>query len=217
MRHHYGQIEIKANGVDHAVVGKASLEATMYSVDLTDASWLIGPTPKLPVGKLESRIIIDSTHLGRFMGIPDLLVEAPPKETNNATGGTTESGISGNHGLVFTGTPKAADFDKRVSVVGGPVDRRPETRPRWCSPRPACSPGRAPPTSRCPRTRRHAVLAAFTHQPARPEAAVRRRADQRGRPRLRRHHRGHHRGSNHHARRVQTVMSPSLRRDRSPC
>ena len=68
------------------------------------------------MGKVESRIIIDSTHLGRFMGINDLLVEAPPKETNDATGGTTESGISSNIGLVFTGTPKAAGFNKRVSV-----------------------------------------------------------------------------------------------------
>jgi hypothetical protein len=52
-------------------------------------------------------------------------VEAPAKETNTATGGTTESGISGSKGLVFTGTPKAADFDERVSVsvdlsVAGP-------------------------------------------------------------------------------------------------
>ncbi|MFY1621437.1 LmeA family phospholipid-binding protein, partial [Micromonospora sp. WMMD736] len=30
--------------------------------------------------------------------------------------GTTESGISSNRGLVFTGTPDAADFDERVSV-----------------------------------------------------------------------------------------------------
>ena len=40
-------------------------------------SWLVAPDATLPVGKVESRIIIDSTHVGRFMGIPDLLVEAP--------------------------------------------------------------------------------------------------------------------------------------------
>lgn len=116
MRHHYRQLEIKATAVDRPVIGKATLEATMHSIDLTDASWLIRPDAKLPVGKLESRIIIDSLHLGRYMGIRDLIVEAPPQETNNATGGTTESGISGSHGLVFTGTPRAAHFDKRVSV-----------------------------------------------------------------------------------------------------
>jgi hypothetical protein len=54
--------------------------------------------------------------LGRYLGIGDLMVEAPPAETNDATGGTTESGISGNHGLVFSGTPKSADFSHRVSV-----------------------------------------------------------------------------------------------------
>jgi hypothetical protein len=117
MRHHYDEVEIRASGVDHAVVGKASLEATLHSIDLTQASWLVRPDAKLPVGKVESRIIIDSTHVGRFMGINDLLVEAPSKETNDATGGTTESGISSNRGLVFTGTPKAANYDKKVSVA----------------------------------------------------------------------------------------------------
>jgi hypothetical protein len=116
MRDHYDQLEIKANAVDHAMVDKATLEATMYSIDLTYASWLIRPDAKLPVGRLESRIIIDSTHLGRYMGISDLMVEAPPKETNTATGGITASGISDSHGLVFSGTPHSAGFEHRVSV-----------------------------------------------------------------------------------------------------
>ncbi len=113
---HYEEVEIKANAVDHAMVGKATLEATMHSVGLAHTSWLVSPQAKLPVGKLESRIIIDSVHLGRYLGISDLMVEAPAEDTNDATGGTTESGISGSHGLVFTGTPKSANFDKRVSV-----------------------------------------------------------------------------------------------------
>jgi hypothetical protein len=117
MRHRYEDLEIKATAVDRPVIDKATLEATMHSIDLTDASWLIRPAAKLPVGKLESRIIIDSRHLGHYLGIRDLIVEAPSKDTNNATGGTTESGISGSHGLVFTGTPLAAHFTKRVSVA----------------------------------------------------------------------------------------------------
>src|SRR6202023_1535790 len=90
--------------------------ANIDSVDLTYASWLIRPDAKLPVGRLESCIIIDSVHLGRYLGITDLMVEAPPKETNTATGGVTASGISDSHGLVFSGTPKSAGFDRRVSV-----------------------------------------------------------------------------------------------------
>lgn len=116
LRGNYNQLEIKANAVSHAMTGKATLEATMYSVDLAQASWLIAPDAKLAVRKLESRIIIDSTHLGRYLNISDLMVEAPPKETNTPTGGITASGISGSHGLVFTGTPKSAGFDHRVSV-----------------------------------------------------------------------------------------------------
>jgi hypothetical protein len=115
-RRHYDEVEIKASGVDHGVVGKASLEATMHSVGLPD-SWLIRPGSTLTVGKLESRIIIDSTHMGRYMGIPDLLIEAPTRETEDSTGGTTESGISSNTGLVFTGTPDKAGFHERVSIA----------------------------------------------------------------------------------------------------
>lgn len=113
----YAEIEIRANGVDHPVVGTASFEATLHSIDLATTSWLIGPDAKLPVGKAESRIRIDSTHLGRYMGIPDLLVEAPTRESNDATGGTTESGISSNRGVVFTGTPKKAGFAEKVSIA----------------------------------------------------------------------------------------------------
>ncbi|HEX9832664.1 MAG TPA: mannan chain length control protein LmeA, partial [Mycobacterium sp.] len=114
---HYDEVEIRAAGVSHPVVGKAALEATLHSIDIMDSSWLVSPEARLSVGKAESRIIIDSTHVGRFMGIPDLLVEAPTRESNDATGGTTESGISSNRGLVFTGTPESAGYDKKVSIA----------------------------------------------------------------------------------------------------
>ncbi|MHC9294456.1 mannan chain length control protein LmeA [Mycobacterium sp. LTG2003] len=115
--HQYKEIEIRAGAVEHPVVGKASLEATLHDIDITESSWLIRPDAPMRVSKAESRIIIDSTHVGRFMGIEDLLVEAPSRETNDATGGTTESGISSNKGLVFTGTPRASGLDERVSVA----------------------------------------------------------------------------------------------------
>lgn len=115
--HRYNEIEIRANGVDHPVAEKVSLEATLHDVDITEASWLIREDAPLPVAEAESRIIIDSTHVGRYMGIDDLLVEAPSRDTNDATGGTTESGISGSKGLVFTGTPRQAGLDKPVSVT----------------------------------------------------------------------------------------------------
>jgi hypothetical protein len=116
MRQHYDEVEIKANDVEHPLVGRAALEATMHSVDLTDDSWLIRPDAVLPVGQLESRIIIDSRHLGQYLGIKDLMVEAPSPDTNGIPGDTTESGISDSHGLVFTGTPTVAGLTKPVSI-----------------------------------------------------------------------------------------------------
>jgi len=117
MHHHYDEVEIKATGVDQAIVGKASLEATLHSIDLGPVPWLVPPDATFAVEKVESRIILDSTHVGRYMGIPDLLVEAPARETNDSTGGTTESGISSNRGVVFTGTPREAGFDQKVSIA----------------------------------------------------------------------------------------------------
>lgn len=116
-RHRYDELEIKAVGVNHPVVGTVTLEATMHEIGLTQASWLMRPDADLPLGKLESRIIIDSRRVGAFIGIKDLSIEAPAEDTNDATGGTTESGISGSEGLVLTGTPIAAGFDKLVSVT----------------------------------------------------------------------------------------------------
>lgn len=161
MRQHYDELEIKAGAVDRPLVGKATLEATMHSIDLTDASWLIRPNAKLPVGKLESRIIIDSLHLGRYMGIRDLMVEAPQQETNDATGGTTESGISGSHGLVFTGTPKSAHFDKRVSVAMDLSMAGPDQTTLVFTPTGVLT-GPDTANQKVPDDKRAAVLAAFT-------------------------------------------------------
>lgn len=114
---HYHELEIKAGGVPQTVAGQVTLEATMHDIDLSQASWLLRPDADLPVGELESRIIIDSRRVGGFIGIRDLIIEAPAADTNDSTGGTTESGISGNKGLVFTGTPTTAGLDKPVSVT----------------------------------------------------------------------------------------------------
>lgn len=112
----FNEVEIRAGGVEHPVVGKVSLEATMHSVDIAETSWLINPEAKLPIKELEGRIIVDSTHVGRFMDVKDLLVEAPQVDTNDPTGGTTESGISSSTGVVFTGTPTGSGVAERVSV-----------------------------------------------------------------------------------------------------
>ena len=159
--HRYQEVEIRAGGVDHAIVGKASIEATLHAVDTTQSSWLVDPTATLPVGKLESRIIVDSTHVGRFMGIKDLLVEAPPKETNDATGGTTESGISGAQGLVFTGTPSAAGLDERVSAsVDLSMTGEDQTTLVFTATDVLTGPGTA--DQQVPDDQKAAVLAAFT-------------------------------------------------------
>lgn len=117
MRHRYDELEIKAVGVRHPVVDRVGLEATMHDIGLRDASWLMRPDADLPMSLLESRIIMDSRRLGAFIGVKDLNVQAPAEDTDDPTGGTTESGISQGRGLVFTGTPTKAGFNREVSVT----------------------------------------------------------------------------------------------------
>ena len=129
------------------------------------------------------------------------MVEAPPQETNDATGGTTESGISGNHGLVFTGTPKSAQFDKRVSVsVDLSMAGEDETTLVFTPTGVLTGPDTA--NQKVPDDKRDAVLAAFAGRLPDQTASVRVGADEPGRPRLGRDHRGHHYGINHRPRRV---------------
>ena len=191
----------KASAVEHPVIGKATLEATMHSVDLADSSWLIRPNAKLPIGELESRIIIDSRHLGRYLGIRDLLVEAPAKDTNDASGGTTKSGISGNRGLVFSGTPIAAHFEKRVSVAIDLSMAGEDDTTLVFAPTDVLTANQRPPTTsvtRCwPRSQASC--------PTRNCRSVSRQ--QPGRTGFGRDHRGHHDGINDHPRRVQSGMS----------
>ena len=58
LRHEYGELEIKAGGVEHPVVGNVTLESTMHQIGLPQASWLMRPDAVLPVGMLESLSLI---------------------------------------------------------------------------------------------------------------------------------------------------------------
>jgi hypothetical protein len=161
VRHRYREVEIKAALVERPVLGKATLEATFHDLDLSEASWLVRPRALLPVGKLESRIIIDSVHLGRYMHITDLTVDSPPRDANDATGGTTESGISSSVGLIFTGTPKSAGFDQKVSVsvdlsMAGPANTTLVVRATGITTRPGTA------KRDVPENKLSAVLAAFS-------------------------------------------------------
>ena len=176
----------------------------MYSIDIADTSWLIGPQAKLPVGKLESLVSSTPPMSGGSWASPTC--SSRRRRGRPTTPGGTPIGHLQQPGLVFTGTPKA-DYNKKVSIavdlsIAGPdqttlnftatgvltgagtADQ--QVRRTSC---PRCSPRSAP------------------HQDG---TAVRRPAHQRGGPRLRRHHRGNHQGSNHRPRSVQVVMSSSV-------
>lgn len=160
MRHAYGEVELRASGVPHPTVGKVSLEATMHDVDVMSGNWLVSPDSTLSVGELESRIIVDSTHVGRFMGVKDLLIEAPTDESNDPAS-ITESGISDPNGIVLTGTPRSAGLTERVSVsVDVSVSGPDKNTLVITATKVMMGPGTA--DEEVPDDKRNAVLAAFT-------------------------------------------------------
>ena len=67
--------------------------------------------------RLESRIIIDSMHLGRYLGISDLMVEAPPAGNQQTPPAAPPNrGYRATTGWCSAARPKSANFDHRVSV-----------------------------------------------------------------------------------------------------
>lgn len=107
-RDHYDEVEIKAPAVERPLIGKAMLEATMHSVDLSEATWRFRPDAPIPVAKLESRIIIGSVHLGRYLGIRDLMIEAPPPSPTTAPVAPPSRGSPASRGWYSPGRQRVS-------------------------------------------------------------------------------------------------------------
>ena len=182
----------------------------MHSIDLTDASWLIRP---------------DAHAARRQAGEPDHHRLRPPRPLPGHQGSDGRGATEGHqrrhrrhHRVGHLGQPRAgvhrharASRLRQAARASRSICRSPdETRPRWSSPRPGCSPGPAPPTSRFPTTRRRPCWPRSPTSMPGQKLPFGVRPDHRGRARLRRHHRRHRRGSNHPPGRVQTVMTPAL-------
>ena len=124
----------------------------------------------------------------RRRGKPTTPPAAPPNRASRAIAG-----------LVFTGTPKKAGFDEKVSIAVDLSIAGPDQTTLVLTATGVLT-GAGTADQAVPDDKKAAVLGCVHHQPARPEAAVRARAHRRGGARLRHHHRGHRRGSNHRPR-----------------
>ncbi|RVW06467.1 LmeA family phospholipid-binding protein [Rhodococcus spongiicola] len=112
----YNDVEVRARQVPNEMIGDVTIEATLNGVSVSAAEIVDGSVHEVPVDHLEGRMMIDPTDLGKFLGIPDLQVSAPPADRSDGTGGSGGSGSPTTGGIVFTGTVPVGPLQESVSV-----------------------------------------------------------------------------------------------------
>ncbi|WP_165497146.1 LmeA family phospholipid-binding protein [Rhodococcus sp. ABRD24] len=112
----YDNIEIRAQQVPNDMIGEVTIEATLNGVTIPTSTLLDGSVSAVPVDHLDGRMMIDATDLGKFLGIPDLQVSAPPASKSDGTGGSGGSGSPTTGGIVLTGTVPVGPIQTSVSV-----------------------------------------------------------------------------------------------------
>jgi len=98
------------------VVGEVTVEADLRGVTVPFSDIVNGNVTQLPVDKLDGRMGINATDLGKLLDIPDLQVSSPPANKSDGTGGSGGTGASTAGAVVLTGTVAVGPIETAVSV-----------------------------------------------------------------------------------------------------
>lgn len=112
----YQNVEIRAQDVPNDFVGSTTIEANLRGVTVPFSELVDGSVNTVPVDELDGRVRIEAKDLGRFLGIVDLQVSAPPADISDGTGGSGGSGMTTTGGVVLTGTVPVGPVETKVSV-----------------------------------------------------------------------------------------------------
>ena len=152
MRHRYGEVEIRASGVDRPIIGKASLEATLYSVDLTQS--VLAVRPGRPAaggqGRKPDHHRLDPSR--PIHGHQRPAGRGPAEGDQRRDRRHHRVRHLEQHRPGVHRNPEGRGLQRAGQRLGGPVDDRPGRHARWCSRRPGSSPAPAPRTAPCPTT-----------------------------------------------------------------
>ncbi|WP_054816522.1 LmeA family phospholipid-binding protein [Nocardia arizonensis] len=100
----YQSVGIRAQVVRPDISGQIYVEANMTGVRLPFGDLSEGNVRRVPVEKLDARMVIEPVELGRLFDIPDLQVHSRPADKSDGTGGSGGSGMTTADGLILTGT-----------------------------------------------------------------------------------------------------------------
>ena len=112
----YKDVYVRATGVQSDVVGEVTVEADLRGVTVPFSDIVNGNVTQLPVDKLDGRMGINATDLGKLLNIPDLQVSSPPANKSDGTGGSGGTGASTAGAVVLTGTVAVGPVETAVSV-----------------------------------------------------------------------------------------------------
>ncbi|MYV25823.1 LmeA family phospholipid-binding protein [Rhodococcus sp. DSM 6344] len=112
----YKDVYVRATGVESDVVGEVTVEADLRGVTVPFSDIVNGNVTQLPVDKLDGRMGINATDLGKLLNIPDLQVSSPPANKSDGTGGSGGTGASTAGAVVLTGTVAVGPVETAVSV-----------------------------------------------------------------------------------------------------
>jgi hypothetical protein len=97
-------VDIRARIVRPDIPGEVSAEATLTGVHLPLHDLVDGSVRHVPVERVEGRMRLEPTELGRLFNIPDLQVHSPAADKSDGSGGSGGSGMTTAGVLVLTGT-----------------------------------------------------------------------------------------------------------------
>jgi hypothetical protein len=100
----FQNVDIRARILRQDIPGEISAEATLTGVHLPLGDLVDGNVRRVPVERVEGRMRLEPTELGRLFKIPDLQVHSRPADKSDGTGGSGGSGMTTAGALVLTGT-----------------------------------------------------------------------------------------------------------------
>ncbi|MFD4356158.1 LmeA family phospholipid-binding protein [Nocardia sp. NPDC058518] len=100
----YDEVTIRARGMRPDIPGEIGIEATLKGLHAPASQLLDGAARNVQVERIDARMRIEPTELGKLFGIPDLQVHTRPADKSDGTGGSGGSGMTTAGALVLTGT-----------------------------------------------------------------------------------------------------------------
>ncbi|MFC4377189.1 LmeA family phospholipid-binding protein [Nocardia halotolerans] len=117
----YDNVAIRARSMRPDIPGEIGIEATLNGLHASAGELLDGAARNVQVDRVDARMRIEPTELGRIFGIPDLQVHTRPADKSDGTGGSGGSGMTTAGALVLTGTLPTAPNGRILGAAVTPA------------------------------------------------------------------------------------------------